>query len=41
MELGFVYGTLTFCMELWIFLYGTTKLGRDPWFCLVNGLPQT
>ena len=28
-------------MELCIDLYGTTKLGMDPCFCLVNGLPQT
>ena len=28
-------------MELCIYLYGTTKLGMDPFFCLVNGLPQT
>ena len=28
-------------MELCTDLYGTTKLGMDPCFCLVNGLPQT
>ena len=28
-------------MELCIDLYGTPKLGMDPCFCFVNGLPQT